>query len=79
MNIILAINSGLLIFLIVLGVVAVIALISFALYRFLRPSLKENKPDEKALLNEEMNRVLKPIDDEKTAKEVEEYRDEEDD
>ena len=71
--------DGLVIFLIVLGVAAVIALLSFVLYRFLRPRLKENdKPSEKEIVDEEMNRILQPIDDDETAKAVNEYKDEDD-
>ena len=71
-------GDGVKIFLIVLGVAAVIALVAFGSYMYLRPKLKrDDKPTEEQVLQEEMNRLLKPIDDEKTAKEVEEYKDDE--
>lgn len=72
-------NSGLLIFLIVLGAAFVIGLIAFLIYFLaLRPKLKkeDDKPTEEQILREEMDRVLKPIDDEETAKAVEQYKDE---
>ena len=70
-------NEGLLTFLIVLGVVVVIALVTFLLYLYLKPRLKrDDKPSEDQILDEEMKRVLQPIDDEETAKAVEQYQDE---
>ena len=71
-------NSGLLIFLIVLGATVVIGLTAFLIYFFaLRPKLKkDDKPTEEQILREEMDRVLQPIDDEETAKAVEQYKDE---
>ena len=71
-------NEGLITFLIVLGVVVVIALVTFLLYLYLKPRLKrDDKPSEEQILDEEMKRVLQPIDDEETAKAVEQYKDEE--
>ena len=70
------ISDTLTIFLIVLGVAAVIALVAFSLYRFLRPKMKrDDKPTDDEIVAEEMNRVLKPIDDDETAKAVNEYKD----
>ena len=68
----------LVIFLVVLGVAAVVGLVAYILYRVLRPRLKEEKPSEEELVEEEMNRILKPIEDDETAKAVSEYKDEED-
>ena len=66
------------VFFIVLGGVALIALVSFILFRILRPKLKQDdKPSEEELVKEEMNRILKPIEDDETAKAVSEYKDEE--
>lgn len=69
---------GWVIFLIVLGTVAAVALVAFLIYLFaLKPRLKkDDKPTEEQILREEMDRVLKPIDDEETAKAVEQYKDE---
>ena len=66
------------VFFIVLGSVAFIALVAFILYINIRPKLKiDDKPTEDQLLQEEMNRLLKPIDDDDTAKAVSEYKDDE--
>lgn len=70
-------NPGL-IFLIILGAAAIIALIAFLIYLYLKPKLKkDDKPTEEQIVREEIERVLKPIDDEETAKAVEDYKDEE--
>ena len=71
-------SEGLITFLIVLAVVVVIALVTFLLYLYLKPRLKrDDKPSDEQILDEEMKRVLQPIDDEETAKAVEQYKDEE--
>ena len=67
------------VFFIVVGGVAFIALVAVILFRILRPKLKlDEKPSEEELVEEEMNRILKPIEDDETAKAVSEYKDEED-
>jgi len=74
--------QSLLTFLIILTICAVIAIVAFALYRLSHPKLKENKPTEEQkeqFLQEELDRVLKPIEDEETAKKVSEYKDDEED
>ena len=68
--------NGIIILLAVLGSAIVIALISFVIYRYTHPKLKEEKPDEKEILQEEMDRILKPIEDDEVAKKVEEYKEE---
>ena len=74
---ILAISPELLTFLVILGAVVVIALVAFLIFLYLRPRLKhDDKPTEEQILHEEMDRVLKPIDDEETAKAVEQYKEE---
>lgn len=71
-------NGGI-IFLIILGAAAIIALIAFLIYLYLKPKLKkDDKPTEEQIVREEMERVLKPIDDE-TAKAIEQYKDEDED
>ncbi len=66
------------VFLIVFGAALVIALIAFLIYLLLlRPKLKkDDKPTEEQILREEMDRVLQPIEDDETAKAVEQYKDE---
>ena len=74
---ILAISPELLTFLVILGAVVVIALVAFLIFLYLRPRLKhDDKPTEEQILHEEMDRVLKPIYDEETAKAVEQYKEE---
>lgn len=71
-------NEGLMIFLIVLGVAAFLAIVAFLIRLYIRPKLKiDDKPTEEQIVEEEMNRILKPVDDEKTAEEIEDYKDEE--
>ena len=67
-----------LIFVIVIGVALAIGLIALLIYLYMRPKLKrDDKPSDEQIAQEEMNRILQPIEDEETAKAVEEYRDEE--
>ena len=73
-------NSGVVIFLIILGVAIGIGLVAFLIYLYLKPKLKkDDKPTEEQIVREEMERLLKPIDDEETAKAVEQYKDEDED
>ena len=70
--------TGLIIFFIVFGVAAAIGLVSFLIYLYLKPKLKkDDKPTEEQIVREEMDRILKPIEDEETAKAVEQYKDDE--
>ena len=70
-------SEGIIIFLIILGVVVAIALVAFLIYLYLRPRLKkDDKPTEEQIVREEMDRLLKPIEDEETARAVEQYKDE---
>lgn len=67
-----------LVFVIVIGVALAIGLVALLIYLYMRPKLKrDDKPTEEQIAQEEMNRILQPIEDEETAKAVEEYRDEE--
>lgn len=72
-------SQPIIIFLIILGAVAVIGIISFLIYKFIRFRLKENeKPTEEEILKEEMDRLLTPVEDEELNKKIQEYKDEED-
>lgn len=69
-------SDGLIIFLVVLGVVVAIALIAFLIYLYLKPRLRrDDKPTEEQIVHEELERYLKPIEDEEVAKKVEQYKD----
>lgn len=64
------------VFLIVLGAFAVIAIIAFVIYRLLRPKLKDQdgKKTEDDYVQEELDRVLQPVEDEKVSKEIQDYK-----
>ena len=70
--------GGLITLIVIIAVAAVIAVVAFLIHRFLHPKLKsENeKPADEQILKEELNRVLEPVEDEETAKEISEYKDE---
>ncbi len=57
--------------------VAAIALITYIIYRFLHPKMKDGKdlPSEEDLTKEALDRVLQPIEDDETAKQVSDYQD----
>ena len=63
-------------FLIVLGAFALIAIVAFILHKLLRPKLKqkEDKPTEADYAKEELDRVLQPVEDEKVSKEIQDYK-----
>ena len=73
------IATGWLTFIIIIAVFFAIGGVSLVIYfAFLRPRLKkDDKPTEEQIVQEEMNRILKPIEDDETAKAVSEYKDEE--
>ena len=63
------------VFLIVLGVAAIIGIVAIIIYRLLRPRLKEEKPSEEEILQDEMKRVLQDVEDEQTAEQISQYKD----
>ena len=70
------------IFLIVLGVFAFIAIVAYIIHRILRFRLKEDESknkeeDEKKFAEEELNRILQPVEDEEVAKQIEDYKEDE--
>ena len=62
--------NPIIVFLIVFGVIGIIALLAFIIYRTIRPRLKEEKPSEEEILQDEMNRVLQDVEDEEVAKQI---------
>lgn len=68
----------LIIFLIVIGAAALIAIVAFLIHRLMHPKLKDEKKDEAEFVKEELDRILVPIDDKKTAEEISNYHDKED-
>ena len=66
--------ESVLILIVVISVTAVIALLAYIIYRFLRPKLKEEKPTEEEILKDEMSRVLQDVDDVEAAKQISSYK-----
>ena len=66
------------IFLIVLGFFAVVAIVAYIIHRILRFRLKDEKKeeDEKKIAQEELDRILQPVEDEEVAKQIENYKEE---
>lgn len=67
------------IFLIVLGFFAVVAIVAYIIHRILRLRIKdkEEEKDEQQLAQEELDRILQPVEDEKIAKQIEDYKEDE--
>lgn len=79
-SIILAANSTnpIIVLLIILGIAGVIAIAAFVVYRLLHPKLKkEEETNEEKILQEELNRVLEPVEDEDIKKQIEDYKEDE--
>ena len=66
-----------LIFIIIISVTGLVALLAFILYRFLRPRLKEDKPSDEEILEDEMKRVLKDVEDDEVAQQINNYKEDE--
>ena len=66
-----------LVFLFVFLAVAVVAIVAYIIYRVLRPRLKEEKPSEEEILQDEMKRVLQDVEDEEVASQINNYKDDE--
>lgn len=67
------------IFLIVLGFFALIAIVAYIIYRILRPRLKDEdkKKTDEENVQEELDRILQPVEDEKIAEEIKNYKEDE--
>lgn len=72
-------NPGI-ILLIILGIAGVIGITAYIIYRLTHPKLKDEdeKPSEEKTVKEELDRILQPIDDEKTAEDIKNYKSPED-
>ena len=69
--------AGVWIFLIVLGFFALIAILAFILHKILRPKIKDDekeKPTEQDYAKEELDRLLQPVEDDNVSKEIQEYK-----
>ena len=69
--------GSVIVFIVIIAATAVVALLAFILYRILRPRLKEDKPSEEQILEDEMKRVLQDVEDEEVAKQISDYKDDE--
>ncbi len=71
--------GGLITLIAILATAALIAIVAFVIHRVMHPKLKsdDEKPSEEQITQEELDRVLQPVEDEETAKEISEYKDEE--
>ena len=77
---ILADFNPVIILLIVIGAFALIAIVAFVIYRLLRPKLKDENKEQKTeqdYAQEELDRILQPVEDEKSAKEIQDYKEDE--
>lgn len=61
----------------VIAAAGLIALVAFIIYRVLRPRLKEEKPSDEQILQDEMNRVLQDVEDPEAAKQISNYKEDE--
>ena len=71
--------QAVIILLIIVGAFGVISGLAFIIYRLLNPKLKndDQKPSEEQITQENLDRYLKPIEDEEVAKQISDYKDEE--
>lgn len=67
-----------LVFVIILAVAGAVAGAAFGIYRLLHPKLKQDPRDTSHDVEEALDRILVPVEDEETAKAISEYKDEED-
>lgn len=64
------------ILLIVIGAFALIAIVAYVIYRLLRPKFKDESKEQKTeqdYAQEELDRILQPVEDEHLAKEISDY------
>ena len=71
--------EGIITLIAIIGAAALIAIVAYVVHRFMHPKLKsdDEKPSEEQIMKEELDRVLRPVEDEETAKEISEYKEDE--
>ena len=69
--------KSLLVFLVVVAVTAAVAIVAYIVYRLLRPRLKDEKPSEEEILEDEMKRVLQDVEDDAVAEQINSYKEDE--
>ena len=70
-------GQPLIILLIVIGAFGLIAIVAYVIYRLMRPKLKDENKEQKTeqdYAKEELDRILQPVEDESVAKEISDYR-----
>ena len=70
-------ENPLIILLIVVGAFGLIAIVAYVIYRLMRPKLKDEGKEQKTeqdYAKEELDRILQPVEDEGVAKEISDYR-----
>lgn len=67
-----------LVLLIIIGAFALIAIVAYIIHRILHPKLKNEveKPTDDQAVQENLDRLLEPIEDEETADKIAKYKDE---
>lgn len=71
-------DNPLIILVIVIGIAAGIAIVAFLIHKLMVFKIKDNdKPSEEEIAREEMERLLKPVEDEEVAQQIDEYNDDE--
>ena len=72
-------NSGIITLVAIIVAAALIAIVAFVIHRVMHPKLKSDneKPSEDQIMQEELDRVLQPVEDEETAQAISEYKEEE--
>ena len=70
-------KQSIIILIAVIAAAGLIALVAFIIYRVLRPKLKEEKPSDEQILQDEMNRVLQDVEDPEAAKQISDYKQDE--
>lgn len=74
MKILAGATDSIIIFVAIIVAAAVIALVAFLLYRAMHPKLKNEEKSEKEYAQEELDRILQPVEDEETAKQISDYQ-----
>lgn len=71
--------TGVFILIGIIAVTAIIALVAFIIYRRMHPKLKdeEEKKTENDYAREELDRILQPVEDEEAAEQISNYKDDE--
>ncbi len=67
-----------LVLLIIIGAFALIAIVAYIIHRILHPKLKNEveKPTDDQAVQENLDRLLEPVEDEETADKIAKYKDE---